>query len=141
MLVVEDEQLLRSSMVRCLRRLPGVEVSEASTLAEARARVAERVPTLVLSDVSLPDGEGIELLQTLDQGGLRVPVLFVTAILGRLRDRLPDRPCIEVLEKPLPLSVLRERVTHALARAKHAGGQACDDAPPWDDRLELDCCL
>ncbi|MCA9526973.1 MAG: response regulator [Myxococcales bacterium] len=117
-MVVEDEQMLRDSMVRSLRRLPGVEVVEAGRFSEARALMVEERPALVVSDVSLPDESGVGLLAELDRSNLHIPVIFVTAYLGRFRDRIPDRPGVEVFEKPLPMAVLREKVMQQLESSR-----------------------
>ncbi|MEZ4471757.1 MAG: response regulator [bacterium] len=117
-MVVEDEQMLRDSKVRSLRRLPGVEVVEAGRFSEARALMTEERPALVVSDVSLPDESGVGLLAELDRTDLHIPVIFVTAYLGRFRDRIPDRPGVEVYEKPLPMAVLREKVLQQLESSR-----------------------
>jgi DNA-binding NtrC family response regulator len=54
-LIVEDNDALRDAMAVTVRQL-GADVLEASTAAEAIARLAERAPDLVIADVCLPDG-------------------------------------------------------------------------------------
>jgi CheY-like chemotaxis protein len=109
-MLVEDEAVLRHSMARSLRRLPGVDVVEAGRIDEARRLLHERTPSLIISDLSLPDGCGIDLLSEMDEAQLNVPVMFVTAYLGTYSARIPERSNIEVFEKPLALSTLRAKV-------------------------------
>lgn len=109
-LIVEDEQTLRLSMVRGLSKLEGVEVDGAATVREAKRALGERRPELVISDLDLPDGSGIEVAAELDRLGLRVPVVYVSAYIGRYKHRLPNRADVEVYEKPLPLDRLRALV-------------------------------
>ena len=109
-LVVEDEAVLRSSMVRTIAKISGIEVDGAGTLADAIALVESAVPDVVISDLDLPDGSGVELLSYLDGAGTEIPILFVSAYLGALGDQIPSRPGIEVREKPLPMSELRRAV-------------------------------
>ena len=90
-LFVEDEQTLRLSMARGLSKLPGVKVSDAATVREAKSLIATTRPELVISDLDLPDGSGIEVVAELDRLGIRVPIVFVSAYLGRFRHRATTR--------------------------------------------------
>lgn len=113
-LLVEDEVVLRSSMMRGLLKLPRVEVLDAGSVAEA-LRVTERVrPAVMICDIDLPDGSGLELLSQLERQGRRVPTVFVTAYLPRFRQQLAQRPGVTMLEKPVALSLLREIVVQHL---------------------------
>ncbi|MFO0616360.1 MAG: response regulator [Polyangiaceae bacterium] len=109
-LVVEDEPMLRASMVKGLAKLSSVALVDAGSLREARRLAELHRPVLVVSDLDLPDGSGIEMASTLDELGLRVPILFVSAYVREYQGRLPKRPGIEVYEKPLPLERLRSAV-------------------------------
>lgn len=136
-MLIEDEPVLRSSMARGLARLPNVEVIDASLFRDAvRLLDAER-PDLIVSDLDLPDGSGVEILNVLDAIGLRVPVIFVTAYLGSFRGQLPNRSDVEVYEKPLPLVRLREVVMRHLDVEQGALGH---DSPfSLADYLQLAC--
>src|SRR5215212_2214816 len=61
LLLVEDEQLLRWALRTRLVRA-GHSVHEASTLREAEVHLAQQRPQIVLLDVNLPDGNGIDFL-------------------------------------------------------------------------------
>lgn len=111
MLVVEDEPVLRASMVRGLSKLPGVEVVDAGTVRDARELMRAYPPALLISDLDLPDGSGVEVASELERMGRRVPVVFVTAYLGHYRAKVPERPDVEVHEKPLALDRLRRIVS------------------------------
>ena len=63
-LLVDDDAAFRDSL-GLLVHAEGFEVREAGSLAEARERIREAVPDLVLLDLGLPDGEGSELLREL----------------------------------------------------------------------------
>jgi CheY-like chemotaxis protein len=133
-LVVEDEPVLRSSMVRGLSKLAGVEVFDAGSVEEA-AKIIDAVrPRLVISDLDLPLASGVELVAILDRKGLRVPIVFVSAFLGRYAARIPTRGHIEVREKPIPLEALRELVRKKLEMPEH------EDAPfAAADYVQLAC--
>ncbi|MGD8614985.1 MAG: sigma-54 dependent transcriptional regulator [Gammaproteobacteria bacterium] len=70
LLIIEDEQLLGSELVRHYRRASW-EVVWAKTFAEAHSQLFEREldPLVVLSDISLPDGNGLDLLDEIRQRG------------------------------------------------------------------------
>ena len=63
-LIVEDERPIREMIAFGLRRA-GFEVVEAEDCKEARTRVADRRPDLVLVDWMLPDLSGLELTRAL----------------------------------------------------------------------------
>lgn len=133
-LIVEDEPILRSSVARGIAKLPGIEVLTAGTLEDAVRSLDVRPPRLVLSDLDLPDGSGIELLAELDSRGIRVPVVFVSAYVGAFRARIPRRGNVETYEKPVPIDRLRQIVTDHLANEP-----AEDDHAPFslDEYLQL----
>lgn len=117
-LIVEDEDTLRSSMVRGLARLAGIEVIDTATVTDAMAVIA-RVPVdLILSDIDLPDRSGLELIGELKMRHLSTPIVFISAYLASFRSVIPTHACIDVREKPVPLEELRALVqkytqTHA----------------------------
>lgn len=109
-LVVEDEPALRASIVRGLSKLPGVDVAEAGTVHDAKALIRSLEANLLISDLDLPDGSGVEVAAELDRCNKRVPIIFVSAFVRKYQGQLPDRPDIEVHEKPISLGRLRSLV-------------------------------
>jgi len=79
-LVVEDERPIREMVAFGLRRA-GFDVVEAEDTREARERIADRRPDLVLVDWMLPDMSGLELTRALkkDKDMREVPVIMLTA--------------------------------------------------------------
>jgi DNA-binding NtrC family response regulator len=77
-LLVEDERALRELFVDVLTAA-GHEVVARPTLTDAAAFLAAHQPDLVLLDVKLPDGDGLEFLARQRAAGLRVPVVVMTA--------------------------------------------------------------
>lgn len=79
-LVVEDDPMVSSINRRLIARVAGFRVvASAGTLAGALGGVAESAPDLVLLDVYLPDGNGVDVLRTLRSGDRPVDVLLITA--------------------------------------------------------------
>jgi CheY-like chemotaxis protein len=74
-LVVEDEPVNRALLRAVLTgsvgaRLGPIEFTESESLAAARAAVADQAPDVVILDVRLPDGSGLDLLRELLPAGV-----------------------------------------------------------------------
>jgi len=78
LLVVDDEPSMLD-MLSLLWRGEGYEVSTAHSVAEARERLAEHAHDLVLCDILMPDGNGLELLGEIKAADPRVAVIMMTA--------------------------------------------------------------
>lgn len=77
-LVVDDEPGIVTTLSRTLS-LEGYGVLTASTAKEAETLLSRRAPDLVLMDVKLPDGNGLELLQKLSDGSkLPIPAIVIS---------------------------------------------------------------
>jgi len=76
-LLIEDEPVVRSALRNRLVRL-GFEVEETDLVASARRRIAGAPPTLVLLDLQLPDGHGLDLLPELCREWPETPVIVMT---------------------------------------------------------------
>lgn len=76
-LLVEDDTALRDALEELLLR-QGYEVKKASNAAEARSALDAAID-LVMLDVGLPDGDGVELCRMWRSGGVEMPILFLTA--------------------------------------------------------------
>ncbi len=135
-LVIEDEEMLRSAVVRGLSKLPALVVSEARDLEQAVTLIDAAVPTLIVSDIDLPGRSGIELLGELGRRGLRIPVIFVSGFLKAYRSQIPQHADVEVMEKPVALDELRDVVQRRLAQSRRA-----QDMAPFSvaDYLQLAC--
>lgn|GEM_PF-2432582 len=76
-LVVEDDAKV-AELVRCVLAEAGVEVSVAATVAEAESLMAEAMPDVLFTDLSLPDGRGEDMLRLMEIRGDRVPTVVVS---------------------------------------------------------------
>ncbi len=83
-LIIEDEQALRRNLQRGLEE-EGYQVIPAASIGEARSALAHD-PDLILLDLVLPDGNGLDWLREFRTQKYRQPVLIVTA-----RDSIADR--------------------------------------------------
>jgi DNA-binding NarL/FixJ family response regulator len=78
-LLVDDSAVIRSRLVPLLRDIHGVtEVREAAGCSAAQTEVDRHEPDLIILDIQMPDGNGIDLLRTLRRRGLVSPVIVLT---------------------------------------------------------------
>ena len=125
--LLEDDEALGRGITMALEG-PERSVFRVGTLAEAEEILSRERFSLLILDVNLPDGSGLELLKQLRQRGDSVPVILLTAndlevdIVAGLELGADD-----YITKPFSLAVLRARVNTQLRR----GGTA------QPERLEL----
>jgi DNA-binding NtrC family response regulator len=76
-LVVEDEAYVRDSLVEILRAR-GYDVEGTPSVAEALARLARAPVDIVLTDLRMPDADGLELVRRVQASTAEVPVVVLT---------------------------------------------------------------
>jgi len=119
LLIVEDD-LDTSEMLRVYFEAQGYQVVTAAGGQEALGKCRAELPDLILLDVRLPDIDGFEVGQSLqeDVRTSRLPVIFVTERRDR-DDRIAGLKlgAIDYITKPFDVQELRLRVRNALRRA------------------------
>ncbi|MGH7615734.1 MAG: ANTAR domain-containing response regulator, partial [Gemmatimonadaceae bacterium] len=119
-LVAEDDDNARSLLTDLLTTLGHTVVAEVSTGRDAFDRAKDVVPDVVLLDVHMPDGSGIEAAERITQ---TVPGVAVVLFSGDATLTLSDRDvtataAIAFLPKPAPPRVLDSTIRLAATRAK-----------------------
>jgi two-component system response regulator DevR len=80
LLVVDDHEVVRQGLVAMLGRRPGFQVvAEAGTVAEAIEQAARHEPDIVVMDVRLPDGSGIEACREIRSHRPATRVIMLTS--------------------------------------------------------------
>ncbi len=114
-LVVDDEPDIRELLELTLVKM-GLGVDSVGTVAEAKSRLKAERYDLCLTDMRLPDGEGLELVRHI--GGLRddLPVAVITAF-GSAENAVAalKAGAFDYVSKPVGLEQLRALVKSALA--------------------------
>jgi len=78
-LLVEDDAAFRAGFAASISREPDFGLLGAcSTLAEARAAIVQALPDVLLVDLGLPDGDGVELIREVYERSPRVNIMVVT---------------------------------------------------------------
>ena len=113
-LVVDDEADLRELLEITLVRM-GLDVDSAETLREARAFLSQNEYALVLTDMRLPDGLGLELVREVTASNKSTPIAVVTAY-GSADNAVValKAGAFDYVSKPVVLDELRIMVQSAL---------------------------
>jgi len=78
LLVVDDEASIRDMLAFFFHKR-GFEVLTASSFTEGTAAASRLTPDIVLSDIKMPDGNGLDLLRKIKTDSPKVPVIMITA--------------------------------------------------------------
>jgi DNA-binding NarL/FixJ family response regulator len=82
-LLVDDHELIRHGLRRAFERDPGFEVvGEAGSVAEALAVIRATSPEVVIMDVRLPDGNGLDAVKRLRAAGETMGIVILTMYAG-----------------------------------------------------------
>jgi len=116
-LVVDDDPASRELLRRVLAGV-GHEVSHAGSGREALEELARRPADLVISDIRMPDLDGVQLLEKLRELCPEVPVILVTAF-GDVEGAVEAirRGAFDYLPKPYDVDGIRLLVQRALAQS------------------------
>ena len=114
LLIVEDEVVLARNLEKAFKR-EGFTVRQVGGAAEAERAFRESRPDIVLLDLGLPDGSGLDVLERFTAEDPEVPVVIVTGS-GLVTDAVKamQRGARDYVQKPLDLDELRLKVTKAL---------------------------
>lgn len=120
-LIVEDDASLRRSLAATLKAA-GYKPVEADTLAVAARAIAHYRPALILLDLGLPDGDGVDFVAKLRQGAL-TPVVVITARDAEaMKVAALDAGADDYVTKPFGVDELLARMRAALRHAVQARG-------------------
>lgn len=115
--VVEDDPAVQRLLVRLLESA-GWRVRAFAALEAARAATLAGLPDLLLTDLSLPDGSGVELIRQVRARAPDLPILVVSGLADeRDRDRAEAAGADDYLAKPFGGDEVLARCARLVARA------------------------
>ncbi|MFP4561472.1 MAG: sigma-54-dependent transcriptional regulator [Thiohalorhabdus sp.] len=123
LLIVDDEPSIRELIGLTVEPL-GFEVREAGTLAEAREALAAEAPDLILTDLRLPDGNGMTLVE--ESAALRpAPAVAVITAYGTPESAVEAMRAgaYDYLSKPIDTNRLRALAQHGLRLTQAVGAE------------------
>lgn len=124
-LVVDDEPGIRTALTAHFTR-EGWQVTSASGLREAEYRLAQRDFDLLVSDVRLPDGSGVDLMRAARTAAAKTPVVLMTAF-GTVPDAVEAMRggASDYLTKPVAWSQLRSIAERLVEQSgKHSAAES-----------------
>jgi two-component system KDP operon response regulator KdpE len=115
-LIVEDDRQMRRFLRTTLAALE-YRLVEAQTIAEGLAAVTTHNPDVILMDLGLPDGDGIDLTRKIRTWS-RTPIIVISAR-GREEDKVAalDEGADDYLTKPFGVNELLARIRAAMRRS------------------------
>ena len=126
-LLLEDDEALGRG-IRMALETPGCTVAHCGTRRQAAELLRRAAFDLLILDINLPDGSGLELLRELRQSGSLTPAILLTANDLELDEVTGlEAGADDYITKPFSLAVFRARVNARLRRG----------APANRDRVEL----
>lgn len=129
-LIVDDEPDIRELLDITLSRM-GLNTCSAASLGEAERRMREEHPDLCLTDMRLPDGNGISLVEYIQRDFPEVPVAMITAH-GSVETAISalKAGAFDFISKPIELERLRSLVSSALKLRDAGEARTTSQSPP-----------
>ncbi len=135
LLIVDDEPIIRHSFQKAFAT-DAVEVLTAGTVAEGRRRVEADGPDVIVVDLQLPDGSGLDLLRWVAETDPRRPVILITARgTADAAIEAMTRGAFDYLLKPLDLESFTRLVGRAFEAARLMRVPAVLPGEPVADRI------
>lgn len=121
-LIIDDEPDIRELLEITLMRM-GIDTCASASIQDAKAYLSERSFDLCLTDMNLPDGNGIDLVSYIQSHYPDMPVAMITAY-GSVETAISalKAGAFDFISKPVDLAHLRGLVSSALELSKQPSG-------------------
>jgi two-component system, NtrC family, response regulator HydG len=115
-LIIEDDTAFGTMLQRWCRR-NGFEAELCSKVSSAQTELTNKKVELVLTDLRLPDGDGIMLLQWIRDQKMNIPVIVMTSY-GEIQSAVAAMKlgAEDFLEKPMNPDILKTKIEQALSK-------------------------
>jgi two-component system CitB family response regulator len=110
--IVEDRESI-SEVIQDMLQVSGVEVlGIASSAKEALEKLEEITPEIILMDILLPDGSGLDVAKEVLSRNSSVKIVAMSAMGDEdARERSLDAGCVEFLQKPFRMKEILEAIS------------------------------
>jgi CheY-like chemotaxis protein len=114
-IVVEDEEIVLTAVKDTLESA-GYSVAVATNGKQAIGLIDKLAPDLVITDINMPEVEGIELIRSLSRRTPRIPVIAMSgdAVGAKFFQAARLLGAVDTLAKPFAASELRQKIQAAL---------------------------
>ncbi|MBS9716291.1 response regulator [Pseudohalocynthiibacter aestuariivivens] len=136
-LIADDDRTIRTVLTQALTRA-GCRVHATSALTTLMRWVTEGIGDLVISDVVMPDGNGLEMLPRISELRPGLPVIVISAqntIMTAIQ--AAEAEAYDYLPKPFDLPDLMKRAARALDQKRFAPSTRVDEEVTPEDDLPL----
>ncbi len=136
-LVADDDRTIRTVLTQALTRA-GCKVHATSSLTTLMRWVGEGKGDVVISDVVMPDGNGLEMLPKISQDRPGLPVIVISAqntIMTAIQ--AAEAEAYDYLPKPFDLPDLMKRTARALDQKRRVSSEASTETADRPDELPL----
>jgi two-component system nitrogen regulation response regulator GlnG len=136
-LVADDDRTIRTVLTQALTRA-GCKVHATSSLTTLMRWVEEGRGDAVISDVMMPDGNGLEMIPRIGQLRPKLPVIVISAqntIMTAIQ--AAEAEAFDYLPKPFDLPDLMKRVGRALQTHSQPRARTAEPAPASSEELPL----
>lgn len=128
-LIVEDD-ITFGMMLKTWLGKKGFEVSSVSNIARARKHIESEKTDLILSDLRLPDHDGIDLLKWINDRGMNIPLIIMTGYADiQSAVQAMKLGARDYIAKPVNPEELLKKISEALQTEKEAAAPATSAAP------------
>ncbi len=126
-LLVDDERDILDMLEMAIRKM-GLEVDTADTVQGALKKLQTQSYHLCLTDMRLPDGDGLQVVQHITQHNLDIPCAVITAH-GNMENAIAalKEGAFDYLSKPVSLAQLRVLIKSALNLPQQIQGEAAGE--------------
>ncbi len=134
-LIVDDDNGILELLSQYLQK-QGFEIAEATSIAEFKQKLSDENPDLVVLDIMLPDGSGLDTCRDLRISGVKTPIILLTAVTEEV-DRILglEFGADDYIGKPFNPRELVARI-RAVLRRSNDGGQREEEKPTASYRFD-----
>jgi two-component system, chemotaxis family, chemotaxis protein CheY len=117
--LVTDDSMFQRYVLGNLAREEGYEVLEAKTGRQCLEIARTHRPEVMLLDLNMPEGNGLDVLETLKKEALEIQVIIISAdIQETTRARCLGLGVVDVINKPVKEEMLRQKLKEVFPRAR-----------------------
>lgn len=114
-LFVDDEEEIRDLMTINFESV-GTDITTASSGNEALEILSNKTFDVIISDVKMPNGSGVELLEAINDRNIDIPFIFLTAYLDLDSKKLMELGARKVFFKPTKFTEIEAFLEELLAK-------------------------